>query len=130
MLLGWQTYLFKADGFLYWHVNWWNDQVLLDESDTYFPAWSTRGYWNAHGDGVFLYPGKEGVLPSIRLAQIRDGIEDYEWLKAVAEPLSSRSALERFVRRIVTGTKEFSRDPDLLRAVRKDVGDFAEGSLP
>ena len=130
MLLGWQTYLFKADGFLYWHVNWWNDQVLLDESDTYFPAWSTRGYWNAHGDGVFLYPGKEGVLPSIRLAQIRDGIEDYEWLKAVAEPLSSRSALERFVRRIVTGTKEFSRDPDLLRAVRKDVGDFAEASLP
>lgn len=126
MLVGWQTYLLRADGFLYWNVNWWNDQPLLDENDTYFPEWCTRGYWGADGDGVFLYPGKNGILPSIRLAQIRDGVEDYEWLKAIAEPLLSRPMVEKLVRRIVVDAKNFSRDSEQLRAVRSEVGDMAE----
>ena len=126
LLLGWQTYLYRADGFLYWHVNWWNNQPLLDEGDTYFPSWSTRGYWNAHGDGVFLYPGVNGILPSIRLAMVRDGVEDYEWMKAVAEPRCSRKAVESHVRRIVTDMKKYSTSIEDIRKVRSAIGDLIE----
>ena len=126
ILLGWQTYLYRADGFLYWHVNWWNDQTLMDESDTYFPSWCTRGCNYAHGDGVMLYPGREHILPSIRLAQVRDGVEDYEWLKCCAEPLCERDAVEPYVRMLVKGMKDFVRAPAQIRAVRSQLADFLE----
>ena len=126
LLLGWQTYLYRADGFLYWHVNWWNNQTLMDESDTYFSDWITLGYWNAHGDGVLLYPGRDHILPSIRLAHIRDGVEDYEWLKCCAEPLCGRDAVEPYVRMLVRDMKNFERTPDRIRAVRSLLGDFVE----
>ena len=126
ILLGWQTYLYRADGFLYWHVNWWNDQTLMDESDTYFPSWCTRGCNYANGDGVLLYPGREHILPSIRLAQVRDGVEDYEWLKCCAEPLCGREAVEPYARKLVRGMKDFVRDPARIRAVRSRLADFLE----
>ncbi|MCR5751117.1 MAG: DUF4091 domain-containing protein [Kiritimatiellae bacterium] len=126
ILLGWQTYLYRADGFLFWHVNWWEDQALMDESDTYFPAWRTYGCMDAHGDGVFLYPGRDHVLPSIRLAQVRDGVEDYEWLKCYAEPLCGADAVEKYARMLVKDLKDFVRIPERIRAVRSQLADFVE----
>ena len=36
-LLGWMTHLYRADGLLYWNVNFWNGPCI-DEGDTFFPA--------------------------------------------------------------------------------------------
>ena len=49
----------------------------------------TASHGNDNGDGQLLYPGKEAVLPSVRLANIHDGIEDYEAF-AVLEELTNQ----------------------------------------
>ena len=101
----------------------------MDESDTYFPSWCTYGCMDVHGDGVLLYPGKNHILPSIRLAQVRDGVEDYEWLKCCAEPLCGRDAVESYTRMLVKDLKDFERTPNRIRAVRSQLADFVERKL-
>ena len=90
----------------------------LDEEDTYL-AWDSSIDSNANGDGVLIYPGRRNLLPSIRLANIRDGVEDGELLKMAA----SRDAAEaeRFCRRFIRATDDFTRDPQLIRASRRSV---------
>ena len=78
-VFGLQTWQVKADGFLYWMVNYWKSALRFSETDTYFPDYKT-GHWAGHaGGGMLLFPGENHVLPTIRLAQIRDGMEDYEF---------------------------------------------------
>ena len=66
------------------------------------------------GDGVLLYPGKDHVLPSIRLAQIRDCVEDYEWLKLAAAKAGA-AAVDSISRTLIRSLTDFTRDPSALR---------------
>lgn len=125
-LLGWMTHLWRADGFLFWVVNFWpKDMRKLDERDTFFPDFDIRIGDTVHGDGVLLYPGRQGVLPSIRLANVRDGEEDAEWLQA-AEAVAGRKSVESLGRRLVCSLTDFDRDAARIRSVRSAVGDLIE----
>lgn len=126
-VIGWLTNLVRADGFLYWHVNFWRDGGKLDEGDTYFPSWRTDTFPRVHGDGVFLYPGRSHVLSGIRLANVRDGEEDYEWLQ-LASAKAGRSAVESAIRELARSTTDFSRDPGMLRRVRSRLGDMIDAA--
>ena len=95
----------------------------MDERETYFPDWRTDTFPKAHGDGVFLYPGRCHVLSGIRLANVRDGVEDYEWLRLAAEKVG-RNAVEAVMRELVRAKADFSRDASLLRRVRTRVADL------
>ncbi|MBR4615749.1 MAG: DUF4091 domain-containing protein, partial [Kiritimatiellae bacterium] len=118
LVLGYLTWLYRADGFLFWHVNNWRaGNAPMDESDTYFPDWNTWNHLGVPGDGIFLYPGKEHVLPSIRFANIRDGEEDYEYLLR-AERRLGRKAVEEMVRTIARSTTDFTYSPQELAALR------------
>jgi hypothetical protein len=121
------TYHYGADGFLFWHVNNWKEasQKTLDCVDTYYPDWYTKNSIGMPGDGVFLYPAKDSVLPSIRFAQLRDGVEDYEWIK-VAEEKCGKKSVDDCVKVLVPSLTNFSRDPEQLRKVRASVGNMAE----
>jgi hypothetical protein len=55
------------------------------------------------GESVLLYPGPRGPIPSARLEQIRDGIEDWQILQAVRRKRGSAA-----VRAILGGTGLFS----------------------
>ena len=118
-LLGWMTHLYRADGLLYWHVNYWNGPCI-DEDDTYFPGWKIGMIDEMTGDGVLLYPGKDHILPSIRLAQIRDGVEDYEWLKLAAAKAGPNAA-DAASRTLIHSMTEFSRSPAIVRAARDNL---------
>ena len=114
LVLGYLTWLYRADGFLFWHVNYWrSDHTPMDETDTYFPEWNTWNHLGIPGDGIFLYPGKEHILPSIRFANIRDGEEDYEYLLR-AEKRLGRKAVEAMVRPLVRSQTDFTRNADEL----------------
>lgn len=128
LVLGFQTHLFRADGFLFWHVNNWKGKANapMDTSDTFFPEWSTRDSLRCPGDGVFLYPAKDRVLPSIRLAQLRDGVQDYEWLR-MAEAKKGRKAVDAVSRRIVRTLTDFTRDPAAVRNAMDEIGDMIDG---
>ena len=47
-----------------------NDSMLCD--------WNPRSTAKANGDGSFVVPGPDGPLATIRLVNIRDGVEDVE----------------------------------------------------
>ncbi len=119
-LIGWMTHLYRADGFLFWVVNFWTRKdSRLDESDTYL-EWDSSISNRQNGDGVLMYPGKEHILPSIRLANVRDGIEDGELLKMMADEGRSAEA-DAACRAIITDLKKFSRDPAALRTAREGL---------
>ena len=128
LVLGCCTWLYRTDGFLFWHCNNWKGGrgALLDfATDTFFPEFNTYGSQGCPGDGVFLYPGKGRILPSIRLANIRDGEEDWECLH-IAELKSGRDAVERIVRTAVRSKEDFSRSHADLQAVRRRVFDLVD----
>ena len=123
-LIYWMTHLYRADGLLYWHVNYWERNKAQSESDTYFPGWQAWSHFDSPGDGVLMYPGREHVLPGIRLANVRDGAEDFEWLRMAAE--RGTAATDSAVRSLVRSMTDFVREPAALRAVRTHVGDIIE----
>ncbi len=69
--LFWMNYKFDIDGYLIWTVNRWvaNPWEQPNRSDSR-PA----------GNYFLLYPNPDGTIsPSIRIAMLRDGLEDYEY---------------------------------------------------
>ena len=128
LVLGCCTWLYRTDGFLFWHCNNWKGGrgALLDfSSDTFFPEFNTYGSQGCPGDGVFLYPGQGRILSSIRLANIRDGEEDWECLH-LAELKAGRDAVERIVRTAVRSKEDFSRSYTDLQAVRRRIFDLVD----
>ena len=131
LLLGHLTWLCKADGFLYWHVNnwrWWEKMhPQMDEAECFFPEWNMKNRSKMPGDGILLYPGKEHVLPSIRLANIRDGEEDYEYL-VLAEERIGREKAAAMVRQYIHSPTQFTRDAAALAALREQLADVIDSS--
>ena len=127
IVLGFQTHLFKAEGYLFWHVNFWNGpgNSPLDDRDVFFPHWLDRTQVTSPGDGILLYPGKNRVYPSIRLAQLRDGVQDYEWLQ-LAERRCGRAAVDAVSHKVIRSLTDFTRDPAVLRAALTEIGDMVE----
>ena len=115
-VLGWVLRRTRADGYLYWHVNFWGD-VKVNEADTFFPDWSTSSWLGSPGDGVFLYPGRQGILPGIRLANVRDGVEDYEWLQ-LAEKSAGREKVEAILKTVADSGRSFTRESSVVRRAR------------
>ncbi len=121
-LIGWMTWTERADGYLFWLVNGWHAQRKLDETETYFPNWDVSNSLESPGDGIFLYPGKKGVLPGIRLANVRDGVEDYEWLQ-IAERRGGRQEAEAAAGTLIRTMTDFAREPKKVRMARHQVAD-------
>ena len=119
-ILGWMTRFHGVDGFLYWAATYWANKtnVPLDESDVYLD-WDSSIDHNKNGDGVLIYPGKEHLLPSIRLANLRDGVEDGELLKMLYA--RDRAAADAACRRFLNTTTNFKRDVALIRESRADL---------
>ena len=79
--LGWLAWRYGIDGFLYWTATHWHE---VDD------PYRDPGTYNetdavGNGDGVLVYPGgpigRPGMpVPSVRLLQLRDGIEDHDLL--------------------------------------------------
>ena len=74
------------------------------------------------GDGVFLYPGREHILDSMRIAQVRDSVEDCEWLQMLSAKRGKAEA-DALSDRLFRSMTDFTRDPRLIRATRRELGD-------
>ena len=89
-------------GLLYWSATHWHDvRDPYRDSATYRETDAV-----GNGDGSLLYPGGPiGLpgtpIPSVRLLQLRDGIEDHDLLVLAAcagGTVADRAALQRAVR--------------------------------
>ena len=91
-----------------------------------FPTWNTYSDLHMPGDGVLLYPGKEHILPSIRLAQVRDGVEDYEWLQLAASK-GGADVVDAVSRDTIRSLTDFTRDPVQLLEKRTRLAEIIAG---
>ncbi len=88
-------YCFKYDvkGYEFWGVSWWTYDPW-DRGWHEFISQSPDGenrYWVRYpnGDGYLTYPGRrvglDRPVSSIRLEQVREGVEDYEYLRLLQD---------------------------------------------
>ena len=95
-----------------------NGTALTD----FFPGTYGKGADYANGDGSFTYPGAEGPIASIRLANIADGIEDWELFNRLghrAAPMIANA--DDLITQLVSNMTERVEDPGLLERVRRQA---------
>ena len=115
------TFLYEADGLLYWHVNYWDRMPIIESlDDPFLPGVELPCIYGMTGDGVLIYPGASGPIPSMRLRAIRDGLEDYDLLAMLAEK-RGREAAEAHCRRLIRSMTDFDRDPEAAARVRRNL---------
>jgi len=91
-LLKWQAWYEKGTGFLFWTTNYWNNSdpwnIVVKNPKVFVEE------FDRHGNGILIYPGNhdgkkaptgspewvsmDGPVFSLRMKQIRDGLEDWE----------------------------------------------------
>ncbi|MDD5134990.1 MAG: DUF4091 domain-containing protein [Phycisphaerae bacterium] len=140
-LFSWQCYQQELDGFLSWGLNqYWQAgctkqaQKLVDPDSGVYLEWNMATnppgviFDNLNGDGKVLLYGKDGPIGSIRFENFRDSMEDYEYLNLAKLKLGEKAAMA-FAERITKSFTEFSRDPVLLRQVRRELAAVLEENV-
>jgi hypothetical protein len=125
-LIFWQAFHEKFDGLLYWGVNIWNRKgnIPIDPKQGAFLDWSIESHYRMpiYGDGRLIYAGKNGQpIGSIRLANLRDGLEDYEYLYLIQEKNKSWAKARQFCQPIVPSLTNFTRNPAQLYQQRQQI---------
>jgi hypothetical protein len=122
----WLAYTYRISGELYYDADYCWDSTCGGQSDPWVSIYAFGG----NGDGTLFYPGTPakigGTTPvpvaSIRLALIRDGMEDYEMLHALdaaGDAATAQAAASSFI----TNNYTFDNDPSKLQAARLMLGD-------
>ena len=96
----WQQWYMNSDGWLQWNCAY----LPVDWVKKTLPA--AGGIQTGNGDGILIYPGTlwgqsaEKPITSLRLKQVNDGVEDYDYLRLCMEfvdEASMKSAVSRFL---------------------------------
>jgi len=132
-LMGVQSFKFKTEGFLYYTFTRWsvNDHPIRAGPYT---DWNPASYKGNNGDGSLICPGPDGPLPTIRIENLRDGLEDYEYFRlledemTMAERQGAHKAMLEAARKalivgddVVKSLTEFSKDPEAIYRKRREV---------
>jgi hypothetical protein len=126
-IMGWQSYRYDLMGELYFDVNY-----AYGNSD----PWVSQLHFGGNGDGNIFYPGRPSDIggtthipvESIRLKQIRDGLEDYEYLLQL-EQMQGRAAVLALISTVLTNTYTYTSDPASLLGLRQSIGELLDAAL-
>jgi len=98
----------------------WESAGALKE--TAFTDWPEGNFiWReldrifANGDGQFVYPCTDGPCGGVRLAALRDGLEDWELFRQLGRP-----ALP-LLRQLVRGARDWRADVGRLQELRAEA---------
>lgn len=131
----WLSWKEGVDGIMQWIVmDWWKRAGQTVDN------WSGRSFATNNGVGNYIYPGPDGEpIPSMRLENLRDGMEDYEYfslLKQILEIEQNRQKPDQeFLEEaedalsfegLVGEKDQFSNRPDLLWEKRSRIGRLIE----
>ena len=120
-ILGWLAWRYKLDGYLYWGSNEWSDNAN-DRGLRYHTAGAYAG------DGYLFYPDLQGgkLNPSLRLFQLRDGLEDFEYLRMIdalaAKGNSDAIQILKDARQGLTSFKEHNLPAGRMLELREKMG--------
>jgi glycosyl hydrolase family 123 len=106
-------------GVLYWSVDYWSQ-------DPWTSADYTESGHNFPGEGSLVYPGApvgiDGVVASMRMKWLRDGIEDYEYVEILKSLGRGDWALDQ-VRGVASDWRHWSQDWHDLDDLRQRLGE-------
>ena len=113
----WVSWRLGITGLLYWSTtNWASTPDVWTNPVTYGNQYNM--------EGSLLYPGVDagvqGFVTSIRLNEIREGLEDYEYLKILAHR-RNRAVAEDMVKKIARSWHDWDHDPRHLLEVRAEI---------
>jgi hypothetical protein len=94
-ILGWLSWKYGLSGFAYWSTVSWGKANTLGDAGHRWPEtpWQTDRF---AGDGYLCYPGPDRTpLSSVRFENLRDGIEDYEYLWLLRQKLPALSPADQ-----------------------------------
>jgi len=134
----WMIDRYGLDGSLYWSVTWWR-QNPWEQTMSISPS---GGPWG-NGDGRLLYPPRrskpsepivEPPVSSIRFENLRDGIEDREYLLMLREIAAGQDSQARKARGIVSNIERnlvptltcYDQNPAVFLATRHGVASAIE----
>ena len=143
VLMGAQAQRMRPDGFLYWRIGLWHTAKCIESGP--FTDWEPRSYGAWHGDGSWVCAGPDGTpLPTIRLENFRDGLEDYAYAKLLEQKLrvveSSKLKVEgdrgawisrakaalAVPREVMDSMTNYTDDPAVLYRWRDEMADLIE----
>ena len=110
----WLNRRYGITGLLYWSTVYFGSPDRNPWDDPGF-----RVMWN--GEGALFYPGDaagiDGPIASIRLKNLRDGMEDYEYF-ALLEQLGGVEAVDAIVREAVPTWGSWRQEAEALPMLR------------
>jgi hypothetical protein len=113
----WTSWRFGINGLLYWSTTNW-----VSTRDVWTNPLTFGGQYNM--EGSLLYPGVDagvqGLVGSIRLKEIREGLEDYEYIRLLAERRGAAAA-EEIVKRIARTWQDWDTEPLHLLQAREEI---------
>jgi hypothetical protein len=129
----WVAWRYQYTGWLHWELNIWTNNMGGDKRWPEVPWDPARGGVR-NGEVGRIYPGPDATpLPSVRLENMRDGIEDYDYLwllrdRARKLPAGSnkRVAAEKLINDTILALcpsrAHFERDPARVLALHEQLG--------
>lgn len=143
LLMGAMTTRYRPDGFLYYEISIWNSDPITAGP---FTAWDPRSWTTYHGDGSWTCAGPGCTpLPTIRLENFRDGLEDYAYARILEETMAKveadpalRAARGEWLARarellavpeeVMKSLTEYTRDPAVLYRYRNALAEAIESA--
>jgi heme exporter protein D len=131
----WMAWRDGMRGLLYWGgMAYWNQ---VEDPWLQAPVYTGSGTFQQgdkgivfQGEGSLVYParavGYDGIVPTVRLKALRDGIEDYEYL-AILERLGKRAEADEIVRPLVQSFFKWDHDPSAYQAARARLAELIAG---
>jgi hypothetical protein len=120
-LLHWLNFLYEATGFLHWGYNYWCGEPFAVDVE---PVHSHR-MCLPPGDNCIVYPGEGGPVDSLRFEAMRDGIEDYELLRKLAEVDPDRA--RAIARMVIRDYDDYDLSPATFRQARRALLEATPG---
>jgi len=141
------SYMYNVKGVLYWCINReWSTNFDIKGQwpgkrwKPYIINCFTKKRQFKNGMGNYVYPGRDGrILPSLRLENLRDGIEDYEYLMilkkrvAVTKARQGNTALVKQAEKLLkvpanvaVAVDSYSANPENLLKYRNNVASMIE----
>ena len=110
MLMGAHSLRMKPDGFLYYQTGIWQSRRCIESGP--FTDWDPRSFRSYHGDGAWTCVGPDGIpVPTIRLENFRDGLEDYAYAKLLEQKLQEQMKNEQWTMNNDGGTPQDNSSP-------------------
>lgn len=145
LLMGAMTAKYRPDGFLYYQTTIWKSREPIRTGP--FTHWEALSYRTYHGDGSWVCMREGGLpVPTVRLENFRDGLEDYAYVRVLEEAIrikeakgdalaeserqwlsAARAALET-PNELVASQTEYTRDPAVLYSWREKLAALIEES--